>query len=492
MKLSFKIMSFVFLGIFVLLVIDGYLSVQREIELFTNDVRHDALLLGHAAKPLVSEAWEHGGQSHAFKLIERINKDESLLQIRWVWLDAPPDDPFAARVSPAGLDSVSGDQEAFVKETSKNSFSYLYTYIPMEVQGHRLAALEIGEPLNMLNDFKHHAILRSIILTGSLILVGGLLVWILSIKFVVRPLNKLTSKTQQIGAGDLSADLVLGGRDELSDLAVAMNRMCDQLSVAREAVRKETEARIVTLEQLRHTERLATIGQLAAGMAHELGTPLNVVAGRAKLMATEDLKREEISENSRIIREQVDRMTKLMRQLLDFARRQTTKRLPTDLRKVVRQVLDMLNATARKNRVILDLVENGDSFVVAVDQAKMQQVLTNLVMNGIQAMPNGGRLEVVIGPKRARKPARERRDERDYLTICIHDEGVGISEENRQHIFEPFFTTKELGQGTGLGLSIAHGIVEEHGGWIEVESESEKGSCFTVYLPVETDPDFVS
>jgi signal transduction histidine kinase len=176
-----------------------------------------------------------------------------------------------------------------------------------------------------------------------------------------------------------------------------------------------------------------------------------------------------------------------MRQLLDFARRQTTKRLPTDIRKVVRQVLDMLNAVARKNRVTLDLVENGDAFVIAVDEAKMQQVLTNLVMNGIQAMPNGGRLEVGIGLKHVGEPAYERREERDYLTVRVRDEGVGISEENRKRIFEPFFTTKELGKGTGLGLSIAHGIVEEHGGWIEVESETGKGSCFTVYLPVETD-----
>jgi methyl-accepting chemotaxis protein len=284
-------MSIVFLGIFVLLAIDGYLAVQREIELFTNDVRHDALILGHAAKPLVSEAWQHGGQSHAFELIESINQDEHQMQIRWVWLDAAPDDPFAPRVSLAGLDSVISGQEAFVKETSKNSSGYFYTYFPMEVQGHGPAALEIGEPLIMLSDFKHHAILRSIVLTGSLILVGGLLVWILSIRFVVRPLNKLTSKTQRIGAGDLSADLVLDGRDELSDLAVAMNQMCEQLSTAREAVRKETEARIATLEQLRHSERLATIGQLAAGMAHELGTPLNIVAGRAKLMRRKTSKR---------------------------------------------------------------------------------------------------------------------------------------------------------------------------------------------------------
>ncbi|MDZ7405760.1 MAG: ATP-binding protein [candidate division KSB1 bacterium] len=485
MKLSFKIMSFVFLGIFVLLVIDGYLSVKREIALFTNDMRHDVFLLGHAMKQLVSEAWQHGGQSRALELIKNVNQDEPQIQIRWVWLDAAPGDPFAPRVSPARLDSVISGYEVNINEKRRSGSNYFYRYIPIEAENHRLGALELRESHAALNDYTHHTIIWSIVLTGSLLLVGGLLVWILSIRFVVRPLDKLMNKTQQIGAGNLSGDLVLKGHDELSDLAAAMNRMCGQLSLARETVRKETKARIAALEQLRHSERLATIGQLAAGMAHELGTPLNVVAGRAKLMASEDLKKEEIIENSRIIREQVDRMTRIMRQLLDFARRQPARRLPTDLRKVVRQVLDMLDAAARKNRVILALIENGEPAMIAIDQAQIQQVLTNLVMNGIQAMPNGGRLELGINVERPHRPARQDGEEKDYLAIRVRDEGTGISEENKQRIFEPFFTTKEVGKGTGLGLSIAHGIVEEHGGWIEVESELGKGSCFTVYLPME-------
>jgi signal transduction histidine kinase len=485
MKLSFKIMSFVFLGILVLLVIDGYLSVQREIALFTSDMQHDALLLGHAMKQLVTEAWQHGGQSRALELIKNVNQDQPQIQIRWVWLDVAPGDPFAPRVSPASLDPVISGHEVSINEKRKSGSSYFYRYVPIAVENHRLGALELRESHTALNDYTHHTIIWSTVLTGSLLLVGGLLVWILSIRFVVRPLDKLMNKTQQIGAGDLSGDLVLDGHDELSDLAAAMNRMCEQLSLAREAVRKETEARIATLEQLRHSERLATIGQLAAGMAHELGTPLNVVTGRAKLMASEDLKKEEIIENSRIIREQVDRMTRIMRQLLDFARRQTARRQPTDIRKVAGQVLDMLDATAHKNRVTLAFVQNDNAFMIAIDQAQIQQVLTNLVMNGIQAMPNGGRLELGLSVERALRSDRERSEEKNCLAIRVRDEGAGISEENKKRIFEPFFTTKEVGKGTGLGLSIAHGIVEEHGGWIEVESELGKGSCFTVYLPME-------
>jgi signal transduction histidine kinase len=145
----------------------------------------------------------------------------------------------------------------------------------------------------------------------------------------------------------------------------------------------------------------------------------------------------------------------------------------------------MLRPTARKQGVTLDLVVQGDPPPVPVDESQMEQVLTNLVLNGIQAMPRGGRLEVGLRLESARSLSLNGDPEKQYLAIGVRDDGKGIPEEDRKRIFDPFFTTKEVGQGTGLGLSIAHGIVEEHGGWIRVQSEAGKGSCFTIYLPVE-------
>ena len=486
MKLSLKIMGLVFLGILILLAIDGYLSVQREIKLFEDDMRHDALMLGHAMQPLVSEAWQHGGREHAMELIENVNQGENQIKIRVVWLDAALDDSLAPRVPTARLQSVIKGREISLSQSAQNGPGHFYTYIPLKVENGVPSALELEESLATLSAYIQTTILWSVVLTGLLVLVGGLLVWVLGIRFVGRPLKALVAKTQRIGAGDLSADLVLNGHDELSDLAIAMNQMCGHLSEAREAVRRETEARIGALEQLRHSERLATIGQLSAGMAHELGTPLNVIAGRAKFIAFEDLKKVEIIENAQIIREQVDRMARIMRQLLDFARRRAAKRSPSDLRYLIRQVFDMLEATARKQRVRLELVENGEIPIIAIDQTQMQQVLTNLVMNGIQAMPNGGRLELALSADHMAVAALDGRDEY-LLAIRIRDEGIGISKENQKRIFEPFFTTKEVGKGTGLGLSIAHDIVTEHGGRIEVASEPGKGACFAIYLPMEMD-----
>jgi len=485
MRLSTKIMSFVSLGIIALLALDGYLSAHREIKLFDNDMEHDALLLGHAMKKLVADAWQVKGQDLTLKLIEEANKDEHQIEIRWVWLDAPPGGPYEPRVSRAKLGPVVRGQEISFKKMVAKGAGHRYTYVPVPIDNVRHGALELSEPLFELADYTHETVIRSFILAGLMLSVSWFLLRVLSVRFVGGPLSQLVEKTRRIGAGDLSGDLVLRGKDELSQLASAMNRMCRQLTAAQEAIRTETEARISALEQLRHTERLATIGRLSSGLAHELGTPLNVISGRAKLIETEDLEKEEISECSRIIRGQAERMTKLIQKLLDFARRRAPQKTPVDLRILAGQILEMLNSNAGKQGVSLELVKNSDIPLVAIDPSQMQQVLMNLVMNGIQAMPKGGHLEVGLRLERARPPSQENGEEKEYIAIDVRDEGGGIAPENMNHLFEPFFTTKETGKGTGLGLSIAYGIVEEHGGWIDVESEPGQGSCFTVFLPVE-------
>jgi signal transduction histidine kinase len=204
------------------------------------------------------------------------------------------------------------------------------------------------------------------------------------------------------------------------------------------------------------------------------------------MICTGELKEDEITEYSRIIGEQAERVTRIIRNLLDYARRRPPDRSLQDLEQIVSRVIEMLSSTARKAKVRLDLAKTGQIPQIAVDPMQIQQVLTNLIMNGIQAMPSGGRLVVVLAVEKTRRPDTEQRDKL-YLAIRVRDEGEGIKKEDIKHLFEPFFTTKEIGKGTGLGLSIAFGIVEEHGGWIDVESEPGQGACFKIFLPVEAD-----
>ena len=488
MKLTAKIITLVLAIIAVLLAADGYLSVQRDTQLFVNDMRHDTLLLGHAWKDLVVEVWRISGQEQALLDIERRNNNSShQIRVRWVWLDAAPGDAYGPQVSPEKLVQVKNGHDLTLFEPGNNGTAgNLYTYVPVPIISSRPSALELCESLDTLVAYRHERKVRSFVLAGLLVLTSGITLLLFGIKMIGRPLKQLTAKAKRTGAGDFTGDLVLAGNDELSGLATAINRMCVQLTADREAIRMEAEARIATLEQLRHAERLATIGRLAAGIAHELGTPLNVVAGRAKLMSGDDLTQEEIGECSRIIAEQAARMTDIIRQLLDFARRRPSQKSSCNFAELSSQVLKLLEPTAKKQGVAFELdLPKGILPPIGVDEAQMQQVLINLIMNGIKAMPDGGLLRLSIGLEHNRPPFPKGGREKDCLVIKIVDEGEGIAPENIPHLFEPFFTTRGIGEGTGLGLSIAYDIVQEHGGWLDVKSDPGSGACFSMYLPLE-------
>jgi signal transduction histidine kinase len=187
--------------------------------------------------------------------------------------------------------------------------------------------------------------------------------------------------------------------------------------------------------------------------------------------------------NGQIILEQSQRMTQIIRQLLDFARRRSVEKQETPLRSVIHSTFMMLRPLAEKQGVAM--VQEGDTpeLVVHADADQLQQALTNVVVNAIQAMPSGGTLTVGVREERASPPADQGGAEGPYVALSVRDEGQGMPADVLEHIFEPFFTTKPVGEGTGLGLSVAYGIIKEHGGWIHVDSRVGSGSRFTMVLP---------
>ncbi|HZT19736.1 MAG TPA: PAS domain S-box protein [Dongiaceae bacterium] len=224
-------------------------------------------------------------------------------------------------------------------------------------------------------------------------------------------------------------------------------------------------------EQLRRTERLAELGMLASGMAHEIGTPMNVILGRAEYLLSRT-KEEPTKRGLETIVAQVERITKIMNQLLAFARRRPAERRPLDLRKSVADCLDVIQERVRRHRIRVETDLPADLPPVLADADQVSQVLLNLMLNAIQAMPEGGTLRLALA----------RGD--GTVTIQVGDTGHGIPEEALSKIFLPFYTTKEVGKGTGLGLTVVHGIIQEHGGTITVESRVDQGTTFTVALPI--------
>lgn len=256
------------------------------------------------------------------------------------------------------------------------------------------------------------------------------------------------------------------------------------IGALRGRVDRESQLRKEAINQLRHAERLSTVGRLAAGMAHELGTPLNVVSGRAGLIATEKLTPAETHRNAVAIGEQVDRMTKIIRHVLDFSRRGGLERTTTPLKPLCRDTLALVKAAATKAGVELELT--GDDVDVAINRGEIQQVLSNVLTNAIHAMPEGGHVLVKVGKEQSHgeEPASGRQPLRPYAVVSVHDEGEGIADDVLPHIFDPFFTTKDVGQGTGLGLSVSYGIVSDHGGFIDVDTRLGRGSTFKIFLPL--------
>jgi signal transduction histidine kinase len=234
--------------------------------------------------------------------------------------------------------------------------------------------------------------------------------------------------------------------------------------------------------QLQHAERLVTVGKLAAGVAHELGTPLNVVNSYAQMIEAGTVEGADVADRARIIREQTQSMTRIIRQLLDFARAGKPQRSPQNAMNLVATSLSMLSPIASRKQVELSAAEQAP-LPVEADPGQLQQVFTNLIVNAIHAAPEGGHVWVTAEVVRVTPPPGVPPAALGWVAIRVKDDGGGIDAEVLPHVFEPFFTTKQVGEGTGLGLAVAYGMVREHGGWIAAENLAGGGACFTVYLP---------
>jgi signal transduction histidine kinase len=479
MRLARKLILAVVIGIVLVVIARDYSAVREDLRLYQARIDDDVATLGYGLSVTLAQVVRDSGPEAAESLIERRNEGDRI-RIRWVAIDVPATDKRAVDLPPEAIAELRRGGLARLERGSGES-ARLFVYRPFFGQQpvHDLA--EASESLAPIHERARQQIVSMLVESIAILLLAAGATFALGFRFVARPVQELVVQARRIGADDLSQRLHLAGHDELSELAVELNLMCDRLVAVRDRrlamqrqIEDESAARLAALDQLRHADRLATIGQLASGVAHELGTPLNVVAGHAKMIASDEAP-EENRDSARVIAEQAARMTAIIRQLLDFARRNKPQLKVGDLAAVTGHTIQMLSPLALQRRVELRLSTARPSARVRMDEAQIQQAITNLILNAIQAMPGGGGVAVDLAD--ARQAGRE------YVRLAIQDQGPGIASEDLPHIFEPFFTTKAVGEGTGLGLSVCYGIVQEHGGFIEVESAVGAGTRFSVFLP---------
>jgi signal transduction histidine kinase len=465
-------------GSFAVLGVNGVVRVRREIRFFESAAVRDHRAIGGTLAVAVAATWRTEGEARARALIDEAQRRQGRVQLRLGPLPA-----FDAAAS-----TTLAQEGALTRVEQGAKDDLRVTYFPV-VGAPGDPVLAISEPLAEERAYIRRNVVDTLLLSGALAAISGLLAMLLGTWLIGWPVQRLVEKARRVGAGDFGGPLAIMRDDELGTLGGEMNAMCDRLSDAQRALAEAAEARVRALEQLRHADRLGTVGTLASGIAHELGTPLNVVAARAEMIARREVEGGEAVQSAQVIEQSAARMTTILRQLLDFARRRPAETQPCDLVGLARETCGLLSTLAEKKGVALELADGHASVVAEVDVGPMQQALTNLVVNAIQAVNPGGHIHIEVG--RVARPIDGAASRCAFLRV--RDDGEGIEADRISHVFEPFFTTKPVGEGTGLGLAVAYGIVRDHGGVIEVESEPGQGSTFTIVIPERaTEPGMVA
>ena len=308
---------------------------------------------------------------------------------------------------------------------------------------------------------------QRILLSTAVVLVFTIAAASFFARSLTRPLQAVIDGTHRL-SHDLRYRIRIGRRDEVGFLADEINRMADTLQN-----NLEEQARIE--QQICHTEKLASVGEMAAGLAHELNTPLGNIQALARLAekALDDGDRDlgALRQDLADITDQTGKCSRIISGLLSFARKQHPNLALQDVNTLLQEALGLVRIRQEKGNIRIDYTSDPSLPYVRVDGHQIQQVFVNLLLNAFDAMPDGGTVHIACA------------DEGQRLAVRIRDEGSGIPAENLRKIFDPFFTTKEVGKGTGLGLSVSYGIVQSQGGTIEVESPPGQGATFTLRLP---------
>ncbi len=308
------------------------------------------------------------------------------------------------------------------------------------------------------------------------------------------PVKKFIAGIGQIASGNLRHRIVLNRNDEIGALSTAFNEMASELYEARrelldwsEKLEEKVEQKTAELQSVReqvvHMEKMASLGKLSSMIAHELNNPLSGILTLAKLVrkrldnkSQDPATVERVHKDLTLIADEARRCGDIVRNLLFFARAQPRSANACDLDEIIERSLRLVQHQINLQEIEVTHRRSSDQMVVHCDEGHIQQVLVALIINAIEAMPDGGSLKI------------ETEAADDGARIRVADSGIGILPSDLQRIFEPFFTTKESGYGTGLGLSIVYGIIKQHGGDIQVDSKPGNGTVFTIHLPEQGPP----
>ncbi len=484
MNLGTKLTCYLLLGVLVVMGLDLYLSVKRIQTDLLHDVRHEVAAISrtlHIAVTLIDRT--DNPESYFTSFVASLSNFENVLDV--VFYDRAAQ--IVARsttLQEHQLPEVNIHQVISTQTPAEGLFKAgrvqrYYRVEPMVTMvGEGIAAMLVLEDFPFFTRVLRERMVVALGATLGLLVVLASIVAVVVRRSIAQPLRTLTRQVEAIGQGHCIQRLPLTRSDEIGRLAHEFDRMCIRLDAACRALEAENEAKLRLERDLRQSEQLATLGKLASRLAHEIGTPLNVIQGRAEQL----LRRENLTEKDRafleVIVSQIDRISGFITQLLAPARRSEPHLRVVQLHDIVRRVWEAVSdrGAAAHVEVTLELSEGLPP--VMGDPEQLQQVLLNLSVNALQAVGPDGQvtLRTRFQPDGHLSPAGQ-------VEVEVADTGPGIPAHDLPHIFEPFFTTKGLTGGTGLGLTISREIVRSHHGEIRVESILGQGTRFLVSLP---------
>jgi signal transduction histidine kinase len=355
---------------------------------------------------------------------------------------------------------VSIDQKKNILDISK----------PVYLGHDKLGGIRLGFDLKPIHDEIAIATFRAVAVSTAIFVIGLALIFVITVR-MTQPLEKLTVAAKRIEEGDLKYRVNIQRDDEIGTLSVAFDQMAERL-MQRERELKQSQ------DTLRRADRLSSLGLLTAGLAHEIRNPLVAIRTFTQLLP-ERYDDPEFREGFQgLALKEVDRICGLITDLLSFARPSKPNVAPVDVSEVVDNIARILESQAKEKGIAIER-KFGENLPKAwIDREQMKQVFMNLILNAIQAMKGPGTVTLISRAvsKNGTQPAAE------FVQVEVKDTGIGIPEANLQHIFDPFFTSKD--EGSGLGLAVSYQIVQEHGGFVTVESTVGAGTSFFVHVPV--------
>ena len=376
------------------------------------------------------------------------------------------------RVSEEVRNKVLGEGERWTDRAFVVNDWYITAYEPIvDISNQGVGILYVGVLEAKYVDIRRNTLLVFVLITAAGMVIAIAMGYLLGQR-ILKPVHRLINMSRRVSAGDLSPEV---GPISSSEIGVLQKTFQEMLSSLRERDRSQRAESELKLLQ---SEKQASVGRLAAGVAHEINNPLTgVLTFTHMLLRREDIN-EEIREDLQTIADATERVRMIVKGLLDFSRQTKIEPEPTDLNTLIEQTIPLVDNQSLVKGVIFCFDAGKDIPLRTLDRSQIQSVLLNIILNAIDATDKGGHINIYTrlsaGPRQTKT-----------IEVEISDSGCGISPEHLDKLFDPFFTTKEVGKGTGLGLSVSQGIIERHGGTIRVQSTVGQGSIFTICFPLD-------